>query len=232
MVTIERRTALPLVVAMLVVANIASNRLLPDWAYLPFNVVVVAALVVVARSCGLTAEELGWQRWRRGAAFGATLAFLTLVVLLIGLAVPAMNELYEDDRVDGAVGLWLYHALVRIPFGTVLLEEMAFRSVVPAAAAVHLGVRRGALVASVLFGLWHVLPALGLGDVNPVFEDVFGTGAWGTIVAVLFAVVGTTIVGLWWCWIRYWSGSVLATMIAHVASNSFGYTIAWFVTRS
>lgn len=217
---------------MLVVANVVSNRVLPDWAYLPFNLAVVATLVVLARRAGLTNEELGWQQWRRGAAFGATLAFLTLVVLLVGLAVPALRELYEDDRVDGAVGLWLYHAAVRIPLGTVLLEEMAFRSVVPAAAAAHLGVRRGVVVASVLFGLWHVLPALGLGDVNPVFEDVFGTGAWGTIVAVLFAVVGTTVVGLWWCWIRYWSGSVLATVIAHVASNSLAYTLAWAVTRA
>ena len=36
---------------------------------------------------------------------------------------------------------------------------------------------------------------------------------------------------LWWCWIRYRARSILATMIAHVASNSVAYTIAWFVTR-
>ena len=45
----------------------------------------------------------------------------------------------------------------------------------------------------------------------------------------MFAVVGTMVGGLFWCWIRYRAGSVLATMLAHVATNSLGYVIAWFV---
>lgn len=49
--------------------------------------------------------------------------------------------------------------------------------------------------------------------------------------AVVFAVVGTTVAGLWWCWVRYRARSVLATMLGHVASNSVAYTIAWLVTR-
>ena len=227
----QRRTDLFVLVAMLAVANVMSNRVLPDWTYLPWNLSVAVALAVSARRLGLSREELGWHQWRRGAAFGATLALLTLTALLIGLAVPALDGVYEDDRVDGAVAIMLYHVFVRIPFGTVVLEELAFRSVLPAAATRHVGVMRGSVVASVLFGLWHVLPALGLGDVNPVFEDVFGTGVWGTIAAVTFAVLGTTIVGLWWCWLRHWSGSILTTIVAHVSSNSMAYALAWWVGR-
>ena len=79
------------------------------------------------------------------------------------------------------------------------------------------GVLRGCIAASVLFGLWHVLPSLSLNEVNPVATDVFGTGAGGTIAAVTFAVVGTTVAGFWFCWIRYRARSVLATVLAHVA---------------
>lgn len=216
---------------MLVVANVMSNRVLPHWLYIPWNLGVVVALVVTARRFGLTDAELGWHRWRRGALIGGGLAAITAAVLLMGLAMPAVRDLFDDDRVDGRVGLMLYHVLVRIPLGTVLLEEVAFRSVLPAAAAQRWGIRRGSVVASVLFGLWHVLPALGLGDVNPVFEDLFGSGAGGTVAAVAFAVVGTTIVGLLWCALRYWSDSVLTTIIAHVSSNSIAYFLAWEVSR-
>ena len=125
----------------------------------------------------------------------------------------------------------LYQTAVRIPFGTAVLEEVAFRGVLPALVATRIGVLRGCIVASVLFGFWHVLPSLSLNEVNPVATEVFGTGAGGTIAAVVFAVIGTTIAGFWFCWIRYRARSVLATVLAHTASNSIGYTIAWFVTR-
>lgn len=81
------------------------------------------------------------------------------------------------------------------------------------------------------FGVWHVLPALGLTEVNPAATRIFGSGTAGVVAAVVFAVVGTTVAGLWWCWVRYRARSVLATMLGHVASNSVAYTIAWLVTR-
>lgn len=215
-------------VGLLAVANVMSNRVLPGWAYVPWNLTVAAALVVVAlRSVDRAA--LGFHRWRRGAAFGAVLVLLTLVVLGLAIAMPAFNDLYRDRRVEGGAVTWLYHAFVRIPFGTVVLEEVAFRAVLPALFAARWGVLRGSVVASVLFGLWHVLPAMHLNTVNPVMADLFGTGAGGQMAAVTFGVVGTTLAGLWWCWIRYRAGSVLATMIAHVGTNSVAYTIAYLM---
>jgi membrane protease YdiL (CAAX protease family) len=86
------------------------------------------------------------------------------------------------------------------------------------------------VAASFLFGLWHVLPALTLNRVNPVAGNVFGSGAGAVAAAVVFAVFGTFLAGLWWCWIRYRARSIAATMIAHVATNSVGYLIAWIVS--
>jgi membrane protease YdiL (CAAX protease family) len=111
------------------------------------------------------------------------------------------------------------------------MEETAFRSVLPALFAVRWGVLRGCILASVLFGLWHVLPSLGLNEVNPTMTDLFGDGAAGVAVAVVFGVVGTALAGLWWCWVRYRSGSILSTIIGHVATNSIAYTIAFWVNR-
>ena len=51
-----------------------------------------------------------------------------------------------------------YRAAVRIPLGTVLVEEVAFRGVLLAMLGGHLGVGWAVAVSSHLFGLWHVVP--------------------------------------------------------------------------
>lgn len=213
---------------LLAVANVMSNKVLPSWAYAPWNVAVASLLLWVGwRTVG--PAEIGWQQWRRGAAWGAVLFVLTAIVMGTAVLMPVFNDLFQDRRVHDGVGTLVYQALVRIPLGTVLLEEVAFRSVLPGLFAVRWGVLRGSILASFLFGLWHVLPALTLNRVNPVAGDVFGSGDAAVAAAVVFAVVGTFFAGLWWCWIRYRSRSILATMIAHVSTNSLGYVIAWFV---
>ena len=207
-----------------------SNRVLPAWAYMPWNAAVAVAIVVLALSA-TSREQLGFTAWRRGAAWGLVLLVLTIAVLALAITMPAFNELYHDRRVSAGAGTWLYHAFVRIPFGTVLLEEVAFRGVLPGLFMLRWGVLRGCIAASVCFGLWHVLPALTLNEVNPVATRIFGAGAGGVAIAVVFAVCSTALVGMWFCWIRLRSGSVLAPMLAHLASNSGAYTIAWLVTR-
>lgn len=207
-----------------------SNRVLPGWAYVPWNVCVAVLLVVLGRSV-VTPEQMGLTRWRSGAAWGAVLFVLTAGVLLLGLTMPVFHEMFHDRRVEAGVGTWLYQVVVRIPLGTALLEEVAFRAVLPALFALRWGVLRGYVAASLCFGLWHVLPALTLNEVNPVMTRWFGTGAGGVAVAVLFAVAGTLVAGLWWCWVRHRSGSVLATLLGHTASNSVAYTIAFLVNR-
>ncbi|MEY4174497.1 MAG: hypothetical protein RI900_1662 [Actinomycetota bacterium] len=218
------------VLAALVVSNVMSNRVLPGWSYVPWNTAVAATLVLLARPV-VTRQQMGFTRWRSGAAWGAVLFVLTAGVLLLGLTMPVFHEMFHDRRVEGGTGTWLYQVFVRIPFGTALLEEVAYRAVLPALFAVRWGVLRGYVLASCCFGLWHVLPALGLNEVNPVMTRWFGTGAAGVAVAVLFAVAGTMVAGLWWCWVRHKSGSVLATLLGHVGSNSVAYTIAFLVNR-
>ena len=191
---------------------------------------MAATIVVIARH-SVSLQEMGFTEWRRGAAWGGVLFVLTTVVLGVGALMPVFSEMYHDRRVGSGTVTFIYQAFIRIPFGTAVLEETAFRAVLPALFAVRWGVLRGSIVASVCFGLWHVLPSLGLAKVNPAATRIFGSGHAGVVAAVVFAVVGTGLAGLWWCWIRYRARSVLATMIAHVATNSVAYTIAWFVTR-
>lgn len=215
---------------VLLVGNLMSNLVLPAWAYVPWNVLVTGVIVLLAVAVAPD-EMMGFTAWKRGAAWGTVLTVLTLGLLLLAITMPVFNELYHDRRVAAATGTWLYQAFLRIPFGTVLLEEVAFRGVLQGLFILRWGALRGSVAASLCFGLWHVLPALTLNEVNPVATRVFGSGVGGVTIAVVFAVVSTAIAGMWWSWIRLRSGSVLATMMAHVASNSGAYTIAWLVAK-
>lgn len=215
---------------VLVVANVMSNRVLPEWAYVPWNLAVALVIVLIARR-EVTLADMGFTAWRRGAAWGLVLLILTTGALLLALAMPAFHQMYHDRRVTGGTWTWLYQAFVRIPLGTAVLEETAFRAVLPALFATRRGLLRGCALASIWFGLWHVLPALHLNSLNPTVAKLLGHGPAGQMVGIAFAVVGTALAGMWWCWVRYRSGSVLATMLAHVATNSVAYTIAFLVNR-
>jgi membrane protease YdiL (CAAX protease family) len=224
------RTTVVGAVALLVLSNVMANRVIPNWLYVPWNVSVALLLIWIGRH-EVTRQQMGFTQWKRGLLWGGALFGATALVLLIGLALPATRDMFDDKRVTDSVWAWVYHAFLRIPVGTAFMEETAFRAVLPALFAVRWGVLRGCIAASALFGLWHVLPSLGLHNANPTVTDLLGTGAAATVVTVAFAVVGTALTGLVWCWIRYRSGSVLATIIGHVATNSVAYTIAFWVNR-
>ena len=70
------------------------------------------------------------------------------------------------------VGSALFTAFVRIPLGTVLFEEIAFRGVLWALLARHLGRWWVLGITSVLFGMWHVLAATHFGGANAGVNDV------------------------------------------------------------
>ena len=224
----RRRAVTAAVVAILIVSNVMSNRVLSAWMYVPWNLLVAGICVAVAGRV-VDRHQLGLSNWRSGLRWGLALLAATVVVLVATVTVPAGRDLFRDSRAQPSVAALLYHTLVRIPLGTVLLEELAFRSVLPALFAARHGVLRGSIAASALFGLWHVLPSIGLDDRNQSAAHAFGHGPSGTVALVAFAVIGTTLAGLAWCWLRYRSESVLTTILAHIATNSVAYTIAWFV---
>ncbi len=224
---------------MLAAANVMSNAVVPEALYVAWNLCVAAAVAWIGwRAVG--PDACGFGSWRRGLRWGGALFAVTAAGLVIGSVLPGLASLYRDSRVEPGAGTMLYHALVRIPLGTVVLEEVAFRGVLPALLALSRPARartahpapprgwaQGVVGASVLFGLWHVLPALGLTSRNRAAADAFGTGDRGTVLGVVFAVVATAAAGLWLCWLRLRSRSVLTTVLAHIATNSVAYVVAW-----
>jgi membrane protease YdiL (CAAX protease family) len=227
--------ALGLVVALAVAGNAATNLLLPSPLYVPAALLLaVLAVLVAVRVGGCDAGDLGLDREHlgRGLRLGAAAAAVLVVVLIVVAALPATRDLFADRRVDQhSVTLLLYHTLVRIPLGTVVLEETLFRG-----ALLGLALRRwsppvAVAFSSVLFGLWHLLPARGVSGFNPaVAAATQGTLRHGLV--IVLAVAATALAGTVFCWLRLRARSLAAPAILHLAGNGLAYLLAWTVLRS
>ncbi|MGW0732395.1 CPBP family intramembrane glutamic endopeptidase [Streptomyces sp. NPDC002851] len=222
-----------LVVAVLAVTNTVSHRL-PSEAYVPLCVTVAALLLLIARWDGVTRAGLGLAREtvRRGLVWALVLVGGVLLVYGIGLAIPVTRDAFLDDRVAHlSAGEVAYRALVRVPLGTVLLEEVAFRGVLWAMLTRRWGPTWATAVSSVLFGLWHIQPSLGLSRSNAAIGATFGSGGSGVVLSVAAAVVVSGIGGVVFCELRRRSGSLIPPVALHCALNSAGYVLAWAAAR-
>jgi membrane protease YdiL (CAAX protease family) len=211
------------VIAVLGVANYLNNVALRD-AYPWISPLEVLVLLGLARAAGLTAADLGLARdtWRRGLRWGGVAALVVLVLYLAALALPVGRDAFLDQRTQLSAGGALYAALVSVPLGTVLLEEVAFRGVLWGMVARLAGPVWATVVSSALFGVWHVLPSLGLGGNNRVVGEVYGSAA---VLVTVSAVLGTALAGVVLAVLRWRSGSLAAPTGLHWATNSLGYLV-------
>jgi membrane protease YdiL (CAAX protease family) len=74
-------------------------------------------------------------------------------------------------------------------------------------------------VSSALFGLWHILPSLGLATDNEAIGSAVGQGRSAQVIAVLGTVAFTAASGVVFCELRRRSGSLLAPAGLHWAVN-------------
>lgn len=163
-------------VAVLAAANVLNNRIAPRLAPLT-SAAATGALLALARSRGITWAEIGFRDPARGLRIGGLLASAVTGVYAAGIALPATRRLFRDERaLSLSRARVLEEALLQVPFGTVLLEEAGFRGVLPALVARSHGPRTATAVSSVLFGLWHVLPAVDMAVANPALTRLAAGG--------------------------------------------------------
>ncbi|MGW6984751.1 CPBP family intramembrane glutamic endopeptidase [Streptomyces sp. NPDC054932] len=219
-------------VAVLVAANLAVHRWSGLWGLVTAVVVSGLLLGVLFRAGGTLADAgLAPGTLARGARWALALIGIVGVVYLAGALLPATRELFEDRRYSGMDGGEVtLRILVLVPFGTVLVEEIAFRGVLYGLVDRARGALWATAVSSLLFGLWHVLPSLQLATEKPALTTVFGRSGLGAALAVLGAVLFTAAAGVLFCELRRRSGSLLAPMGLHWAVNALGH-LAGFLLR-
>lgn len=216
------------VVTALAVLNVVRHYVpaLPALSVL-LGVGAAAALLVAARASGLSWAHLGLGRDRllHGFLWGAGAIAVVAGVYLVGVLVPMTRPAFLDARYQLETSEALRTALVVIPLGTVLFEEIAFRSVLWGMLRRHMSTARVMIVSSALFGLWHVLPSLGFASARGADSSPAATAlvVAGTVV---FTAAGGAVAGE----LRRRSGHVLASAGMHWATNALGVLfglIAW-----
>lgn len=178
----------------------------PSRTLAPVQAIGSAGLVAWAHApLGLGPPALG-----RGLRLGGLAASAIAAGVALATVVPQVRAAMAERELPEPAAHWL---LVRIPLGTVWSEEAAFRGVLGTLAADAFGPRWGRLLQATAFGLSHVSDARGTGE--PVIGTVLVTGAAGWAFG----------------WLHARSGSLLAPMLAHLASNEAGAVASLAVQR-
>lgn len=226
--------AIPLaIVVVLTVVNLLNNVWLPR-LYVPTGIVGSVVLLALAAADGASLDDLGLAPADAvdGVIWGAGALGVVVAGYAIGLAIPATRRGFDDARIaEGGPGWLAYRTLVHIPIGTVVLEEIAFRAVLLAVLTSRVGLGWAIVWSSVLFGLWHVLPAIDMLESNAAAAAAADGRLWGRAVAVVLTVVGTGAAGVVFCGLRVVSGSLLAPMLLHWVLNSLGTILTWVRAR-
>lgn len=214
-------------VAFLAAVNVVNNRVAGPGSTL-LRAAEVLLLLVFARWAGLSLPDLGLGRGSRtrGLRWAAVLAALVAVTYVIVLVVPATRPVFLDRRADFSIGVSVVQAAGPVLVGTVLLEELAFRGLLWGMLWRLRGPTFATLASSALFGLWHVLPAWNLPVHNQAAGDLLGTGDAGRLAAVVFGVLFTAAAGVVFCELRRRSGSLLAPIGLHWATNGLAYILS------
>jgi membrane protease YdiL (CAAX protease family) len=194
-------------------------------------------LLLIGRLAGLTWQELGLGRQTlvRGAQVAVVASVAVAVVYAVSIAIPFTRGAFRDTRYRMGLRAALYTALVAIPLGTVVFEEVAFRGVLWGLLAREHGDLGATIVSASLFGLWHVLPAMDLAQTHTSVQGPSVQGPSGArstpgrlrvAITVLATVVFTTLAGIVFAELRRRSGSLLAPIGLHWATNGLGVLAA------
>ena len=223
-VAIERELLSPWLAAGLVVAILAAVNVIDikvPHATLVAGPVCAVVLPLIGRTAGLSWNDMGLGRgtWRPGLRWAGAEIGVVAVVIAAGAALPLTRNAFRDTRYHLNLGGALLDAFVLIPVGTVLLEEVAFRGVLWGLLRRARGTATATVVTSLLFGLWHALPSLGLASDNQAISGTVGSGRSAQVVTVLGTMGFTALAGVVFCELRRRSGSLLAPAALHWAVN-------------
>jgi len=226
-----RLAATVVVVFALAAVNLANHVL--GWDTMWLGPVGAVALLGFARWQGLSWHQLGLARrtHARGIRWGLGVVAVVGLVYLVGILLPATRTAFLDVRYHLPPAGALFTAFVMIPVGTILLEEVAFRSVLWGFLSRHARMWQVVVGSSVLFGLWHVFPAMASATGNEAIGSaVAGLGPFAKVAVVGGTVLFTALGGVLAGELRRRSGSLFASVGMHWATNSLGVlfgVLAW-----
>ncbi len=166
---------LGLLLVLMLLASVTTFHVSRRW-YVPLALVWTLAFLLFGYRVGLSWAEMALGSWITGLAWGLGCILVVSLAMAAGVAIPRLHPLFADERVMGTTGAQVARkSLVEVPLGTVLLEEVVFRSVLLGLLTSMYGTVVGVLGSAFVFGLWHILPALEMHDSHSLTSQL-GSG--------------------------------------------------------
>ena len=136
-----------------------------------------------------------------------------MAILALSYAIAAAIGVVRFTAPDGGIGAWVLElVLTLVVFGVVLLgEEIGWRGFLLLRFAAVMSGRRAVLAAGACQAAFH-LPLLTL---TTTYQ---AEGSRWIVVPMVMATL--TLAGVWYGWLRLWSGSIWPVSYAHSAFNS------------
>lgn len=214
------RVWLAVTVVVLATYDVLRRLVIPDGAHFVTNTAMIGVVAALAVGARATRRELGLERERvrSGLRLGG------LVLAGVVMTVVCVTAVSDDPlglgagRTDLSSSALLFQVFVEIPIATVVFEELAFRGLVVALLERICAPRAAVAWSALLFGLWHLGPAWPGADIAGIGRAIGIVGA-------------TAIAGVVLHLLKRRSGSLVAPMIAHWATNGAALAIVWLMAR-
>lgn len=216
-------------IAILIAYNVIINKYLEEKWHLLFSLTLSTTVIWwVVRFSDITLGSISTRLGSivPGVIYGTAAYVIISLVIASTIFIPFAKGFLNDKRVIRLnTRQFLYKTLVNLPIATVFLEEVIFRGVMLALLMQDFTATQSVLISSLLFGLWHVLPAY----TSVVTNDSLKTIKKPAIPVVVGTVFITFLAGIGFSWLRLASGSLIAPMMAHFATNSGGIIASWWL---
>lgn len=206
-----------LLIVLLVICNFAfvfSN----GWSRLGWQLFSFGGLFAVYRLAGLNLADIGLSKSHLGS--GLKLGLLSVFVIAVSFTILYLinQKIFGDSRYHQPLSTAFYSALLLVPLKTVIFEELVFRGIMPALLkGFGINLIYIAIVSSLIFGLWHLTSA--------PKSDAVSIAHFSNWMIVLGVFIATSTGGAILYLLRYYSDSLIASMIVHWFVNGFAIVL-------
>lgn len=200
------------------------------WQQWILVVMLLAASSAVMWWFSINAAEIGLARkyLKRGLLYGLGIGAIIAGSMIVAYIVqPTLftDNRYSDTSNTEAIGRLLYMLL-----RTVIVEELVFRGILFALLLRKMPTVQAVAASSVFFGLWHIMPSLGVSGTSAAASTLLPSFI-GSVAVIAGIVVATGSAGALFCYAKIRSNSLLAPIIVHWTINGVGLILAMLSVR-
>ncbi len=199
--------------------------------YVPVNLTTLFLLSILALNyLHLNLKELGYEARYTGRSIiwglTSTLVVVSIFIILL-LILPRIGIRIRPPEIKlGSSSELLYRLLIRIPFGTAFFEENLFRGIAYGYLRKNLSPKKTALITSILFGVWHIIPALKVVSSNlHLALDLYGVLLWCA------GILGAFFAGILFAILRQHGKNITGCILCHALINDLALLAIYYLWK-